>query len=863
MKRTTDINLHRRFITSYKKNTAAVFFSFALTFMLLSCILILLHTNYRISNIQAKCEFSPEDCYIGELSEQQISLLRQDTSVKRLALNQEQEAWTDYECEGHKVELLKGDDTYITMISTVIEGRLPQKQGEIAAEKWVLLNLGIEPEVGKTVFIKNSDTGERTELKVTAILSDMFGNKKYGTTFLYTTLDSAAEKQKTLKYTAHFQLKEGTSYDKKVKELAASLNIKTKQIKKAPAQEDMRTLYAVDLQVISVILLVCMVVFYGVYRIASITRTKQYGIFRAIGMKRRQLRSLILLELYQIYLASIPAGIGMGILLAYLVMAASGDRSQELYLYGERVRFELIIPGWELFFCILLTALLIGAVGCMTAGKSVKPPIIQAISGNLQKEDKRFQPWGLFRLRNRGGKWVTLLAMAGKYIVKDLKTSGFVVLTICVGITLFTGLFYKAETVKTYGSDIKEMGYLNGDYAMTMLSFDHIQQGVSRKSAEELSRLPQLSQIKTASGLPIRILAEEGIERNEAYYTALNRRLKQYVGYEAEGFDGRDSVYKSMLYGYNENALRALKPHVLSGDYNAENLKEDEIILCVLRTDDTKANENPGSYREGTPLMDYQVGDQIRMKYRADRNTATLAYEKMKDSPADYEYKTYKVAAIVSFPYMRDCRITVYPMMITSDAQVKKLAPESAFQCIYLDGKEKLSVKQQVALEKKLIRIGSKNKDVSTRSLISEIEQSEMFFRKQMVYVFGIAIVAFLLVMLNLINNLKYRMQARTQEISMLRAVGMSVRMTRRMLLLENILLGTVGILAGFFFSHPVLKYLYQISDMKAFGHPFRYSDGGFLLVSACALGICMLMSFSILKEWKTKQIMAGIGKIE
>lgn len=863
MKRTTNIKLHRRFITSYKKNTSAIFFSFALTFMLLSCILILLHTNHRISNIQTKCEFTPEDCYIGGLSEQQVSLLRQDPSLERLALSQEKEAWTEYERRGHRLELLKGDDTYITMMAAVIEGRLPKHQGEIAAEKWVLLNLGVEPSVGKTFFVRNSDTGERKKLKVSAILSDMFGNKKYGTTFLYTTLDSVSEGKREPTYVAHIQLKEGVSYDKKAEELAASLKIGKRQLQKAPAQDDPRELYAVELQMIGVILLVCMVVFYGVYRITSITRTKQYGILRAIGMKRRQLQKMILLELYQIYLASIPAGIGAGILLAELIMAASGDRSQELYLYGERVQLALIIPGWELFLCILLTALLVGAVGCMTAGKAAKAPIIQTISGNLQKKERHSKPSALFRLRNCGGKWMTLFSMAGKYITRDLKTSGFVVLTICVGITLFSGLLYKAQTVKTYGSDIKEMGYLNGDYAMTMLSFDHIRQGVSRTSAEELSRLPQLSRIKTASGLPIRVLDEKNVKRNEAYYKAHNERLKQYVGYEQEGFDGKDPVYQSVLYGYNENALKALKPYVLSGDYDPEDLKEDEIILCVLRTDDTKENENPGSYREGTPLMDYRVGDRIRMKYRADRNTGTLAYEKMEDSPAGYKYKTYKVAAIVSFSYMRDCRITVYPVMITSDEQIKKLAPESAFQCVYLDGTETLSMGQQVALEKKLIRIGSKNKDVSTRSLISEVEQSNMFLRKQMVYVFGIAIVAFLLVMLNMINNLKYRMQARTQEICMLRAVGMSVAMTKRMMLWENTLLGVAGILAGFVLSHPVLQYLYRISDMKAFGHPFRYPYGGFLLISASALGICILMSFCILRDWKTKQIMAGIGKIE
>ena len=56
--------LSRRFLRSYKKNTAAIFFSFALTFLLLTVLLTLIHTNFRISGFQAQAEFTPSDCYI-------------------------------------------------------------------------------------------------------------------------------------------------------------------------------------------------------------------------------------------------------------------------------------------------------------------------------------------------------------------------------------------------------------------------------------------------------------------------------------------------------------------------------------------------------------------------------------------------------------------------------------------------------------------------------------------------------------------------------------------------------------------------------------------------------------------------------
>ena len=76
----------------------------------------------------------------------------------------------------------------------------------------------------------------------------------------------------------------------------------------------------------------------------------------------------------------------------------------------------------------------------------------------------------------------------------------------------------------------------------------------------------------------------------------------------------------------------------------------------------------PGPYKEGSPMMEYHAGDEIQIKYRSDFRTDTEEYENLSDADAEYTYKTYKIAALVSFPYMFDCRDTVYPLLITSDS---------------------------------------------------------------------------------------------------------------------------------------------------------------------------------------------------
>lgn len=855
-KNKNDLRLHMRFIINYKKNTLAIFFSFVLTLMLLTTMLILLHTNHRIENIQYKTVFTPSDCYIKGLSKHQIEQLKKDKTIEQLAV--EQETYNEsYIRNNQNLHIAKGDETYITMMAVLIEGRMPEKDGEIVAEKWVLLNLGIEPKVGQSFVIYDSETGIPKKLELVGILSDMSGNKKYGTITLYTTLNKQSEGF----YHAYLKLKDNINYDIKMNSLLTELGIEKKQIKKCPAKEDFKSLYETDIKVVICILVICMVVFYGVYRIAFITREKQYGVFRAVGMDNKQLRTMLLLELYEIYLVSVPIGIGIGFMLAYFIMRLSGDRNIKVYLYNQMVRFNLVIPVLPILFCAMLVAILIGFIGYKASKKIIIKSVIETISGiSHNKAENRI----LFGFGNSNSKISTLFQMGCKYIVKDIRASSLAILTICVGVTLFTSLSYKAKLLRLYREDTKEMLYLNGDYAMTMQNFYSTKQGISRKSLEAIKKIHDVTTIKTESGIPIRVIDEDNVRRNDAYYNDLNARVKKYYGYENAGNDGINQVYKSVLYGYNTNALQDLKKYVISGDYDIDDIKEDEVILSILSMDtSTKDNKIPGNYKVGTPLMQYKVGDEIQIKYRADLNTDSYAYESFTDRDVEYKYKNYKIAAIVSFNYMFDCKRTVYPLFITSDQHIQKIAPDSRLQGMYVNGKEGMTLTQQINLEQQLIRICNQNNNVSTRSMISEMKQNEMFYHKQMIYIYGIAVVAFVLVLINIINNLTYRMQTRTREICMLRAIGMSVAMTKKMIFFENMIIGIIAVTASFVLSQPAIWYLYQASDMKAFGHPFQYDYVAYIGVSSAALLICALLSFRIVKSWRIEQIVEGINNLE
>ena len=330
----------------------------------------------------------------------------------------------------------------------------------------------------------------------------------------------------------------------------------------------------------------------------------------------------------------------------------------------------------------------------------MKKPVVETISGIAGDKGNRLHFPGI---NNSAGKARSLFSLSCNYILRNIKLSVFVIITICTGVVLFTGLLYKAETLNIYREDTKELWYLNGQYEMSMKMFNSPYQGVPRQDAEKILKLAGVNGIKTSASVPVRVVDEDNVKRNDKYYNEINAHIKKYYGYELRGYGGKNQIYKTILSGYNTNALKELKKYIVSGDFNPENIKEDEIILAVLSTDNIKQKEIVGWYKDGKRLMDYKAGDKITMKYRADFDTDNIKYEKLKDT-GKYIYKTYKIAAVVSFEYMYDCNCSdVYPHLITNDKNIQKIAPDGYYQCIYIDSDKNMAAEEHKKLERELI----------------------------------------------------------------------------------------------------------------------------------------------------------------
>lgn len=828
---------------------------FLLTFVLISALLILTHTNHRVEALLNMLTHTPADVRITQLSNSQVEILKKDSEISKMAVFEEPEYVLYNE---NRIYFQRGDNLGITLTSKLEKGRMPENENEIVAEKWVLLNLGMNPSIDQIISLEDEDTGAIQDYKVVGIISDVLRCKQAGLLTMYSCL----EEEYTGTYIGYINYKSNWNIGKEKKETAEALGISVRDIKNSPGRENMEELVCIDIAVIVAILLFFSIIFSGIFRIQIIARQEQYGILRAIGIKKKIFIKNLLYELGILYIISLPIGGLIGGMVAWIVTKLSGDEKQIIYLYGEKVEFELIIPVIQIAIGAVLLAVAIIFVGWIACRNIYRKSIIGVISNEIDPIIHKSN-WILHIDKSRS-RIRTLWTLSIKYAIRDLKTSLFMIVTICMGVSLFYGLIYQVQIAKNMHYETKEMYFFNGEYAMNVLTFQTADYGISRESIEEILALDQVKEVETAAGLPIRVVENGEIKKNKEYFENANHKKEEIYGYSDEGNDGVDQVYKSVLYGYNDNALNKLQKYVVDGNYTPKQIGENEVILCEMRkSDDKKGTQSVGWYKDGEPLIQYKVGDSIEIKYREDMETNSISYESFADNSSEYTSKEYEIIAVVSFPYIPDVKYSQYPIFITKDAYIQKLVQDSKVQSLFINGKEDMDEEKQSELEDQLISIGAKNSQASTRSLISEREKADMLFQKEIINLGGIALVFLILALTNIANNMKFRIQTRKKEICVLRAIGMKYSAIKQTVILEILNICFVSFLGGYGVAQIISRYLYGQSDLKIFGYIYKFDIIIYLLVCLATLLICTFMSYWIVRNNSGRNIIGNMNYIE
>lgn len=858
----TLVGLTIRFIKEYRKNTFALIFSISLTITLIFSMLTLLHTNHRITAKQNLFIYTAIDYEIRDLDSTQANQLKQNTEIQHLGFAKNLGNIQTKDSQRGVLRASNTDD--MLAVAKLLKGRMPKDQQEIVAEKWALLNLGINPVIGQDVTIpisySHSPNSISTEnFKLVGVISDQAFNKRAAAITLYTHLNTNKTKEKDLIATVTFAK---NNKQQKMTKIKKQLSLNNKQVRQNVWQEDIGKLLLLDCQMGLLLIIICSIVIYGIHRIALLVRKDQFGILRALGLTKVQIKKMILLELSGLTLFSLPVGIVAGFLSSYLITLLSKDQSIRIYFWGRADRFDLIVPIIPIVICLVfffLAILLVGNVGANTVNAG---SVTEAIFGEENDDSSTVT---FLQLNEKPSKLKIYQQLGLKYVFREIKTSLFIVLSLVLASTLFIGLFYQAILAKETQEIKLATSFYNSDYLLT--TYDDLDPlvGIKPNTLKSIKKITSVKDLETQSALPIKVV-DSGVARNERYLKEKGNSVLRKYGFALTGKLNNQAVYHTKLKGYNSNALKKLKNYLKAGDFEPDNLAENEVIIAMPTTSTYgKSKGAVGYFKNGESLMDYQVGDELLVNYVADFDTISENYWKMDKDSNRYSQKKLKIAAIAYYPYMSEVSLLEqgYPLLIMSEQAYRKIVPDYTYETVNMNAAVGLSSHRQDLIEEQLIRLAVKNQQVTARSMIDEKEQLSSIYRKEIVYVFGIAFVVLVLVIINLINNLKYRIETRRQELYLLKALGLSYRELEKMIIFENAIFVVVSVIASVLTSIIGTKFQYQYAQIYLLGKVFEYPGLQVVGLSFCIFCICYLISLYLARGLRNSNIIEEFSKVD
>lgn len=767
--------------------------------------------------------------------------------------------------EPYQVTFCTADANYMAMMGrTLTDGNYPQNPGEIALDYRTINNLGISDNIGNQVEICGSTytlCGILTEGS-----EDSTGDMK-----LFVSENTVMDGEMPLLY---LKFDESMPVYKQMETFSEKYNIPMKNVtrnngvtayvggespdsvlsafKTAVSNPNAGLIYFLgnlntsfglaDKTVFAALALFGAFVIYSLFGITIAKRKEQYAVLQVLGLDDRHLFALLLTELLLILIAAYPAGCLIGNGIASLIYS---DISGIFSSQSENAMFfvsDASIRHGAFFFIgfVALTSFTIvrrmrrqseaQLMKNTFPGKRINRKIYAKRSGNLTKTlTKRF--------------------MFGK-----LSTFAGIIISLSLGGVIFLGTSYAAESTKrNMNHTLKTDDQLDSDL-LVYIDSENGSYSIPENAVKQIKNIAGIAHTDEMSYLLGEIPLESGIFQwpeffpetaNDPTLTQEQRILDNYHGIitqqnisqqdnsqqdnSQQDISQQDSVsyrLKVNVYGYSDDMLNALNDYLVEGTIDPGLIyRENSIILKTLT--DGQGN---------TDGFDLHPGDTVRLKVPKTMSSPELLTFESDES--EYIEKEFTIAAVVNRPIAKnDYFIGDSGMdqvdIIMSGRQMQENYYVNGYNNIsinLLENADHNNIIQQIHsavadLNRCMIK---DNTELITRKNV-ELNQKTYFF-------YGIAVILLGISLLHIINSMKHTILSRRHEFGIIRAMGITDRGFRIMLIREGIRYGiytSVLMMILYGAVHYILRYVMN--------HVFLYIIvENNLMLPQCFLMVCI-----------------------
>ncbi|MGO3168723.1 FtsX-like permease family protein [Senegalia sp. (in: firmicutes)] len=658
----------------------------------------------------------------------------------------------------------------------VEKGSFPNEKGEVAIQKWLLRYIEPGADIGGMININNK------EYRLVGILEDNVLNQMNGEGNIYTVGDGENIDETILLV----EIDEKVNLRKTVEELSSLVDeediIKNNFLLSLQGAGDTNELFGLYLVVgviIGIVIISTIAVIYNSFQISVLERMKEFGLLRAVGTTPKQIRKIVLREATLLSIIGIPVGLLFGVLAIYAIDIAFKTIMGEVDLQFIKLTISpLILIGSavlgiaSIYISALLPAVFAGRVSPLLAisnRKSIKKEKINRKRGFLSIVFK------------------SILGFEGELAYKNIKRNKkryrITVFSIVISVVLFLTFSSFVDMATGVTDSPTESDNIHFSIGRDTNGFN-TEEFIKKEMIEEIKDMPvtkKLYGVYNFYDFNMEINSDSKIKKVE--------ELGGQEIYKDSSENGKTDIQGSINI-YDKSALEVSKKYLESGNIDIDEMNNKNGVILIERN--TVYNyETENSYYG--PIADIKVGDKINLN-------DLIYYEEVEEQ--GFEEKTreidkeVEVIAIVKEDVFYFRSSVQGLKLITSEAVAKNLLNEEMIEPINLNIILDQVENEDVAINE-LERI---IKDEPSLNIINHIDMNRQAKSAKLmiqILLYGFVIVVSLIGSVNIINTITTNILLRKREFATLRSIGLTQKSLKKMVVIEGMLYGVMGLIYG------------------------------------------------------------------
>ena len=880
------LRLALAYMRYYKKQTAALFVGILLSAALLTGVGSLFasgkeaakenaRTEYGDWHYEMRCDFAWFDEFVKDIqdnAEESGMLLKGDGfRLENYGVETVRKAISD----PFEIQYVYGDEGYMEIMGRkLLEGRMPEKKNEIAADVQTLRNLGVSHAPGSTVELDGENftlTGIVSEMPEN--LGDLMGDHMqvfvspdldYGMngSFLYLKFDESSPVFGQIKAFAEQYGVDGSTVARNNGMAgyvgAEETKLSADQIRTALTDPAMGLPWIwgslnenealTEGAVLLVLALFAAFIIYSIFQVSVFRRLSQYSVMQTLGMTDGSAFGMLMAEMALILAGGYTAGVLLGNGAAALIYRKVGRIFITRNQVGENVARHTGVSSEETAAELSVSALpdagvfhvdfriiWMGALFLILVLALISFVLVRRMRQLTLREMIAKDPAGrkknrkIYSLRHENLTGI----LAKKFMFSRKGTFIGILLSLSVGSVIFLGAAYVTENTRinnelTFAAD----DGLGSDIQVYEAS-DSLKDTIPEKTVEELKGLSGLENVFPVRYMLGEIPLYDGILKGTSFFaeTAGEEGLdpdpeimEKYNGQIVQ--TGEDDYrLKVNIYGYDDEMLESLNDYVLEGSIDPDQMRKENTVLFKTLMD------GQGNY----DVIDIGAGDtvQIRTPEDPEAEGETLKFLSREE---DYRDRSLKIGALISRPltkvetYIGDDGVSNVDIIMTNE-QMEENFGVTGYRTISISLPENADGEDAARAADEIRDTVSGIRRCAVKDYTAQIEAQDLYLNQQIMFFYGIAAVLLLISLLHIMNSMQYLVAERRYEFSVLRAMGITDAGFLRMLMKEGVRYGIYSSIVMLVLYWIVQKVLYYFMvHVYLYLHPQGMISAGYLI---------------------------------